>query len=298
MTNELIPQFGGEWTDDKLKILRLYLEFYTKVLKNQNFNLAYIDPFAGPGVWQPKNQTNPRKGSPVIAIDMPSRPFDRLVFNDVRKDYINTLKERVKSAYPHIQPEFSSEDANQFLERFCKNQDWKELRAVTFLDPFATEVKWSSLKAIAQTRAIDTLILFPISALSRMLQRLRAPDDSHRFENQLNAIFGDESWKQIYEETFKQEFADASRSEIGSQESLLPTEVATRAHHSIISYAYRKQLKTIFPKIADTPCVLKANNNTPLFEFMFVVGNPSDKAQGIAIRGAEHILRNFHNVQI
>jgi hypothetical protein len=38
--------FGGGWTDDKLKMLRTYLVEYVKALKNQPFNLSYIDAFA------------------------------------------------------------------------------------------------------------------------------------------------------------------------------------------------------------------------------------------------------------
>lgn len=37
----------GPWARQKLGVLREYLEFYTTVLKNKNFNLVYIDAFAG-----------------------------------------------------------------------------------------------------------------------------------------------------------------------------------------------------------------------------------------------------------
>ena len=47
MTNH--PSFGGPWTQEKLEILRQYLDTYTTVLKNQPFNLTYIDAFAGSG---------------------------------------------------------------------------------------------------------------------------------------------------------------------------------------------------------------------------------------------------------
>ena len=298
VTNEPIREFGGEWTDEKLKILKLYLDFYTTAMKNTSFKLGYIDPFAGYGTWHPKDGGEPRKGTPLIALETQGRPFDRLVFNDINPSYIDALYKRIKDNFPHKHTKFSCKDANLFLERFCKNQDWKELRAVTFLDPFATEVKWSSLEAIAQTKAIDTLMLFPISALSRMLRRLRDPNLPHRHVNKMSEIFGDESWKLIYDSSFQEEFENASKERRGVQQSLLPpTELEMRPHYSIISYAYRKRLKTIFPRIADAHVALK-NNNSPLFEIMFVVGNPSDKAQGVAMRGAEHIIRNFQNVQI
>ena len=37
--------FGGPWTQEKLKILERYLDAYTTALKNQPFKLVYIDAF-------------------------------------------------------------------------------------------------------------------------------------------------------------------------------------------------------------------------------------------------------------
>jgi hypothetical protein len=41
--------FGGEWTQDKLEQVRKCLVEYVKALKNQSFNLVYIEAFAGTG---------------------------------------------------------------------------------------------------------------------------------------------------------------------------------------------------------------------------------------------------------
>ena len=47
-----IPRFGGPWTQEKLDILRRYLDTYATALKNQPFTLAYIDAFAGASTMQ------------------------------------------------------------------------------------------------------------------------------------------------------------------------------------------------------------------------------------------------------
>ena len=49
MTNTTQNQFGGPWTQEKLGILKKYLDAYTTALKNQQFCLLYIDAFAGAG---------------------------------------------------------------------------------------------------------------------------------------------------------------------------------------------------------------------------------------------------------
>ena len=41
--------FGGDWTQEKLGILELYLDAYTTALKNKPFHLVYVDAFAGTG---------------------------------------------------------------------------------------------------------------------------------------------------------------------------------------------------------------------------------------------------------
>ena len=46
-----LPRFGGPWTQEKLGILRRYLDSYTTALKNQPFHLVYVDAFAGAGIY-------------------------------------------------------------------------------------------------------------------------------------------------------------------------------------------------------------------------------------------------------
>ena len=41
--------FGGPWTEEKLDRVARYLQAYTTALKNQPFQLMYIDAFAGTG---------------------------------------------------------------------------------------------------------------------------------------------------------------------------------------------------------------------------------------------------------
>ena len=79
-------------------------------------------------------------------------------------------------------------------------EDWRYTRGVLFLDPFATEVKWATIEKIASFKALDTWILFPTSAITRMLPRNKKPDDlSPSFAESLTKIYGDESWRELYQ---------------------------------------------------------------------------------------------------
>jgi three-Cys-motif partner protein len=42
-------RYGGAWTEIKLDALESYLTFYATALKNQPFELWYVDAFAGSG---------------------------------------------------------------------------------------------------------------------------------------------------------------------------------------------------------------------------------------------------------
>jgi hypothetical protein len=52
--------FGGPWTEEKLDRVTRYLQAYTTALKNQPFQLMYIDAFAGTGY-----RASKRKGQTV-----------------------------------------------------------------------------------------------------------------------------------------------------------------------------------------------------------------------------------------
>ncbi|GAI54351.1 unnamed protein product, partial [marine sediment metagenome] len=54
----------------------------------------------------------------------------------------------------------------------CNNYKWQNNRAVLFLDPYGMQVNWETIKAIANTEAIDLWYLFPFGiGVNRLLQK-------------------------------------------------------------------------------------------------------------------------------
>lgn len=91
--------FGGPWTERKLRVLGEYLDRYTTALKNQAFDLIYVDAFAGEGQWRPNSgyaggeYADYREivdGSARIALNARDKPFDQLVF--IEKTRAATLR--------------------------------------------------------------------------------------------------------------------------------------------------------------------------------------------------------------
>ena len=305
-------QFGGEHTDEKLKILCLYLDYFTTVLKakpstENPFTLVYVDPFCGTGYSRSANDEPLREGSPLIALGIDDRPFDELYFNDLSHENVKALKRVVDSRYPCRTVRYHIDSADEFLRALCPSlqKSTRPLaRGVIFLDPFATQVSWVSIEAIAATHTLDAIILFPRQALVRSTPVRHERGGKHRFERTLDRVFGDRSWTKLYDADFN-DWHEATREPDSAKNLPLfgmveieqnPT-YEFRAHASAISYLYRERLRSVFAGVSDTFAVL-GSQGPPLFEVHFAVSNPSENAQTLAQRGANHILRNYRNVQI
>jgi hypothetical protein len=55
----------------------------------------------------------------------------------------------------------------------------------------------------------------------------------------------------------------------------------------------RHRLRTIFAAVARQPAILRNRKNCPLYLLCFAVGSESPRAQGIALRIANHLLKGI-----
>ena len=273
--------YGGQWTIEKLEILERYLDAYTTALKNTPFKLMYIDAFAGTGWIELHNEdgdaTDFLSGSAKRAIEVGGKPFDRLVFVEQNPNRCTEL-DLLRADNLGRDVRIENSEANSFLRGL--REDWRGWRGVLFLDPFATDVEWSTIETIAGFNALDTWILFPTGAIARMLPLSRKPDDiSSQWTKRLTQVFGDESWQYLYQESPQGDLFGDSRDE------------RDPGVNGLIS-VYKKKLKTLFDKrLLEKSRTLKNSKNSPLFEFMFCVGNP--KGITLAKRIANHILEHM-----
>ena len=270
-------QFGGQWTLEKLEILRQYLDAYTTALKNQPFNLIYIDPFAGAGEWTPVSEHEAEEGSATIALKIGDKPFDRLVFIEINPENVESLHS-LRATHPNRDIRIIKGDCNTELPKLC-NALGRRDRAVVFLDPFSNDVDWSTVEAIAKTEKIDCLILFPLMGIYRLMPTGREPDPA--WASVLDRVFGGrEHWTRLYQ-------SDRQPSLFGDE----PQQQRERGVEQIAE-AYRRRLESVFAGVATTPRILRnPQNNSPLFSLNFASGNP--RGAPIATRIANSILRNW-----
>lgn len=205
MPDDDLQLFGGSWTVEKLAILSAYLKAYNTALKNRPFTRVYVDAFAGTGYRQQARRAmggfdifqdvedaeaqNFLKGSATLALEVVPA-FHKYIFIETDPDKVAELRS-LRDAHPGKAPdvEIVQEDANLYVQQYCKTIS-PNVRAVVFLDPFATQVEWGTVKAIAATHAMDVWILFPLMAVNRLL----AHDPRKACRPALDRLFGTGDW--------------------------------------------------------------------------------------------------------
>ncbi len=289
-------KFGNidSWTKDKLERVEAYLAAYLRALKNQKFQLEYIDAFAGTGFVNRKVKMPAETlfdveemvklkdfidGSARIALQT-TPPFAKYTFIEKHKKRCQDLQQ-LKVDFPTLANSIDviQGDANLNVQQLCSS-NWISdgRRGVMFLDPYGTQVSWETIKAIADTQAIDLWILLPIGTVNRLLNRNGRIIEGRK--RRLNTMFGDDTWfERIYQTT--------ERNSLFSTEPLT-VHSKTSDPFGLITTYFIDRLKTVFADVAQNPLVMRNSANSPIFLLCFAAGNP--KGAPIAVRIAQHIL--------
>jgi three-Cys-motif partner protein len=277
----------GPWAKEKLAALGQYLEFYTTALKNQSWlkGTAFVDGFAGPGLspvrtkdkgtneatlFGPPDQAEVEylKGSPRVALDIQT-PFSSYVFIERAADRIAELKTLEEEYRGKRKIDIRQGDANTEILNWLKSHpDWKAYRAVVFLDPFGMQLPWSTIEALAATKAIEVIINFPLDmAIQRTLTKSAKIPET--WQKRLDALFGSSEWRQlVYEET-NDLFGARPAKRKDSGDRLLEW--------------YRGRLKKAFGHVS-TARLIKNTRGNPLYYLIWAGPHK------LGMKGAEYVL--------
>lgn len=290
--------FGGDWTATKLEVLRKYLRAYTTALKAQPFRLGYIDAFAGTGYRQPTAQAESKPagedwlmdlagddaqslldGSAVVALKTEPR-FDKYIFIE-RDGQRCAALESLRMSFPHLRDDIvvRQGDANEQVRQLC-SKDWlrHRRRAVLFLDPYGMQIDWSTIEAVAGTRAIDMWLLWPLGmGVNRLVTKSGEIPDG--WARRLDAHLGTESWR---DELYETKRSPGLFDQIEEREK-----VSTER----IGEFYLSRLAGAFAGVAKSPGVLRNSKGSPLYLLCFAAGNP--RGAKPACRIADDVLRSI-----
>lgn len=291
MTKKAKDHSVGPWAKEKLEALGQYLSFYTIVLKKQGHWLRgtiFVDAFAGPGLSRvrtkekaaeppglfgpypesDKAETEFLKGSPRVALDI-ANPFTSYIFVERDLQRIAELH-ALKKQYAATRTIAVHEgDANAALQGWLSSGIyWAHHRAVVFLDPFGMQVPWSTIEALAKTKAVEVIINFPLGmAIQRLLTK--SGDIPPGWQMSLDTFFGSPQWRDLVYAEDADLFGPKKRKVEGSGVRLLEW--------------YRARLKAIFGHVS-TARLIKNTRGNPLYYLIWAGPNAT------GLKGAEHIL--------
>lgn len=292
-----VHTFGGNWTEEKLGCLAKYLAAYRIIFtgneRARHFRTWYVDAFAGTGgrtePGQPADEhalfdevyvetSGYRDGSPRKALALTS-PFDRYLFVEESRDRVAELRQSIEADFAALAPRCQLEqgDANTVLKAWCNQRDWAKERAVVFLDPYGMQVEWSTIQALAATKAVDLWYLFPLGVgVTRLLTK--DGNISPSWQERLRLLFGTDDWRQRFYQVTK------SRDLFGDLET-----VARDASEENIAAFIKERLASCFAAVADG-LVLRNSKASPLYLLCFAAAN--ERGAKTALKIAQSILND------
>lgn len=269
-------KFGGNWTEQKIKIVVDYAKAYLTIMnKYPQFKTLYFDGFAGSGdiFKSDKTDINIIKGTAlrVLEVNHP-RTFDMYYFVEKAEKNRSELEAAISKEFPEKRSKCSivNEDCNIKLlsmSNFLKNN--KNYRVLAFIDPYGMSVNWSSIK-ILKGLGIDLWILVPTGmGINRLLKNDYNISDS--WLNKLETFLGlprDEILKYFYKQK--------STLTLFGQEDMIEKEKDAIEKAGKL---YRKRLNEVFDFVSE-PFKMKNSTGTIMYHFMMASNNKA--AQKIA----------------
>jgi three-Cys-motif partner protein len=147
---------------------------------------------------------------------------------------------------------------------------------VLFLDPYGMQVDWTTVQAIAGTRAIDMWYLFPLGvSVNRLLRRDAKISSSIR--RRLDMLFGTEAWFDAFYEV--QERLTLEGPEVCT--------VKTGTFDSIARFV-NARLSEVFAGVAPQPLALCNSTNVPIYLLCFAAAN--ERGAPIAVKIAQDVM--------
>jgi three-Cys-motif partner protein len=283
------PQpFGSAHTEQKLLAVKDYLQAFVTALKFRDFETVYFDVCAGSGASTPKgvkgqgslfDESVIIEGSPLRALNV-NPMFHRYIFNDLKLKNVRALQ-ALTDNHPNADTiTISRLTASDAIDQFCSATNWKKTRAVVFLDPFGiSPIKFAQVEALGRTGAVDLWYLIPVGAMNRQITN--QGKILEQSEGLIDEMLGTTAWRdEVLEETREVDLFGEIVSDV--------QKVGRAAHFERVAI---DQLKKAFPGGVSSKAMPLGRNGMHEFSLVFACANPSPKANTLALRLANAVLK-------
>lgn len=286
-SNEPLPLWGGDWTEQKLDAFEKYVNAYLTILNKHrdryDWKLVYFDGFAGSGTRGIKEEEEfPRlfdnselgisekevsvyAGAAERVLKIEKRGFDYYYFNEPHEESLESLKSKLIPSIGNKRVEFRKGDANNELLKLAQGfKNNNKLKGLVLLDPFGMQINRSSIDALKGC-SLDLWILVPTGVITnRLLDR----KGKLHHTKKLQKFFGMEEDKIKAFFYRKQNGVNIFGEE---EENLIKLPNAI----SRISELYIDILKEIFKEVSSEPLTLYNTKGVPIYNFIFASNNPT-----------------------
>ena len=173
-------------------------------------------------------------GPPLVTLNQ-HYPFSHYVFVDADESHVAALKARSQAFALGSEKITLRGDCNdpQILRAVLKGTPSNAL-CLTFVDPFRFNIKFETIRALADARRTDFIIVFQMGGLKRALESGSPAIDS---------LFGDDgAWYKIYKESPRNftrpllDYYESRLSTLGYLEDFYPTEIPVRGPNNVLLY--------------------------------------------------------------
>lgn len=185
------------WTPLKLILLNYVFDMCSIIINKQSFfkKMYYVDLFAGSGLNRLSETSDFLIGSPLITALTHGDKYDKMFFCENDEKLFSALEARINSLKKdNLVCVYG--DSNNNLDGIMKTiNEEKYAYSFFFIDPFAMEFPWSSMKKVLGVRS-DVVFTLMTSQIIRSIDLANKFNDAATV-NKLNAFFGDDSWRKV-----------------------------------------------------------------------------------------------------
>lgn len=258
-------QFGGSWTEAKMKIVVDYAKAYLVIMNKQAWaKTLYFDGFAGSGLIDVNQNEETVKGTALRILDVQQpKPFDMYYFVEKDEKYKLSLQSKIEAEYFGRNAHVVQADCNlKLMDMANYLKKHSNYTALAFIDPYGMTVNWSSIKAL-QGLHIDLWILVPTGVgVNRLLKNDKDIPEAWLIKlEQFLGLPRDEILTYFYsEKTINTLFGDETS--VNKEKSTIQK----------VGNLYAQRLKTVFKYVSDS-FVMRNSNNSIMYHFMMATNN-------------------------
>lgn len=297
-------KYGGPWSEVKLDAVEYYLQCYSNALTPKGMDIWYIDAYAGSGDREAERTIGGlMEGAPVEKIietlDGSARralkitpPYRHFIFIEMDAERAGSLQ-AIKLEYPSLDIRIMQGDANAELLKLCREEPWirkakSHSRAVVFLDPFAMQVDWTTVCALAETECVDVWYFFNVSIVTRNLAHDLDSVGSKAVT--LDRVVSPR-WRELYE--IQPESEPSYQPDMFDLGAPPPTPSAKRtiAKHQVDKW-FKGLLAEKFAFVSE-PLPILTPHSGHTFSLFLAVANKHNKATELAEKFVRYVNKNF-----